>query len=62
MIDKLWEIANSLRSVHPVDHESLDTLVGCMAMLISIATQLEQRKSAAEEHENNEEPEKRGEA
>ena len=41
MSDQLWEIAASLHTVIPMDRQSLDTLVGCTALIISIASQLD---------------------
>lgn len=43
MIDELWEIARGLHTVNPADRQSLDTLTGCTALIISMATQLEQK-------------------
>lgn len=41
MSDKLWEIAAALHTVIPIDRKSLDTLTGCITLLISMASQQE---------------------
>lgn len=54
MSDQLWEIAASLHTVIPMDRRSLDTLVGCTALIISIASQLEEKdKSDIKEDVDN---------
>lgn len=51
MVDQLWEIAASLHTVIPMDRPSLDTLVGCTALIISIASQLENEKESGTKEE-----------
>lgn len=54
MIEHLWEIARALHSVQPADKQSFDTLVGCTALIISMATQLEQRAIEEEKKQEGE--------
>ena len=52
MSDKLWEIAAALHTVIPIDRKSLDTLTGCITLLISMASQQEKEDRKKEDTEN----------